>query len=150
MLEPQLGSQHPTGEPNMLNISALSLRGLAIALALTAGLATISDASAMSRKDKRTVVGAVVGGVAGHLISNGDPAATVGGAVAGGAIGNLTTRDNRDRRYDRGYDNRRYDDRRHDRRYGYDRGYDRRNDRGRWEREQRDRRDWDRRHGRGW
>ncbi len=134
----------------MLNISALSLRGLAMALALTAGLATISDASAMSRKDKRTVVGAVVGGVAGHLISNGDPAATVGGAVAGGAIGNLTTRDNRDRRYDRGYDNRRYDDRRHDRRYGYDRGYDRRNDRGRWEREQRDRRSWDRRHGRGW
>ncbi len=134
----------------MLNISALSLRGLAIALALTAGLATISDASAMSRKDKRTVVGAVVGGVAGHLISNGDPAATVGGAVAGGALGNLTTRDNRDRRYDRGYDNRRYDDRRHDRRYGYDRGYDRRNDRGRWEREQRDRRNWDRRHGRGW
>lgn len=115
----------------MLNISALSFRGLAMALALTAGLATISDASAMSRKDKRTVVGAVVGGVAGHLISNGDPTATVGGAVAGGAIGNLTTRDNRDRRYDRGYDNRRYDDRRHDRRYGYDRGYDRRNDRAR-------------------
>lgn len=134
----------------MLNISALSLRGLALVLALTAGLATISDASAMSRKDKRTVVGAVVGGVAGHLISNGDPTATVGGAVAGGAIGNLTTRDNRDRRYDRGYDNRRYDDRRHDRRYGYDRGYDRRNDRGRWEREQRDRRNWDRHHGRGW
>jgi hypothetical protein len=150
MLEAQLGSQYPTGEPNMLNISALSLRGLAIALALSAGLASISDASAMSRKDKRTVVGAVVGGVAGHLISNGDPTATVGGAVAGGAIGNLTTRDNHDRRYDRGYDNRRYDDRRHDRRYGYDRGHDRRNDRGRWEREQRDRRNWDRRHGRGW
>ena len=129
----------------MLNISALSLRGLAMALALTAGLATISDASAMSRKDKRTVVGAVVGGVAGHLISNGDPTATVGGAVAGGAIGNLTTRDRHDNRYDRRYDNRRYDnrrydDRRHDRRYGYDR--DRRHDRGH--------RDWDRRHGRGW
>jgi len=134
----------------MLNISALSLRGLAGALALTGGLAAVGDASAMSRKDKRTVVGAVVGGVAGHLLSNGDTAATVGGAVAGGAIGNLTTRDKRDHRYDRGYDNRRYDDRRHDRRYGYDRGYDRRNDRGRWEREQRDRRNWDRQHGRGW
>lgn len=137
----------------MRNLSALSLRGLAMALALTAGLATVSDASAMSKKDKRTVVGAVVGGVAGHLLSNGDTAATVGGAVAGGAIGNLTTRDNRDRRYDNRYDNRynhRYDDRRHDRRYGYDRGYDRRNDRGRWEREQRDRRNWDRQHGRGW
>ncbi len=129
----------------MLNISALSLRGLAVALALTVGMAAVGDASAMSRKDKRTVVGAVVGGVAGHLLSNGDTAATVGGAVAGGAIGNLTTRDKRDHRYDRGYD-----DRRHDRRYGYDRGYDRRNDRGRWEREQRDRRNWDRQHGRGW
>lgn len=65
----------------MLNISALSLRGLAVALALTVGLAAVGDASAMSRKDKRTVVGAVVGGVAGHLLSNGDTAATVGGAV---------------------------------------------------------------------
>ncbi|HAI48202.1 lipoprotein [compost metagenome] len=130
----------------MFDITARSFRGLAIALALTAGLATISDASAMSRKDKRTVVGAVVGGVAGHLISNGDPTATVGGAVAGGAIGNLTTRDRHDNRYDRRYDNRRYDDRRHDRRYGYDRGHDR----GRWERQQRDRRHWDRQRGRGW
>jgi len=97
----------------MLSTSALSFRGLAMALALVAGVAVVSDASAMSRKDKRTVVG----GVAGNLLSNGDPAATVGGAVAGGAIGNLTTSDRRDRRY---YDNRRYDDR-YDRRY--DRGY---------------------------
>lgn len=85
-------------------------------------------------EDKRTLVGAVVGGVAGNLLSNGDPAATVGGAVAGGAIGNLTTSDRRDRRY---YDNRRYDDR-YDRRYdrGYYRSgyYDRGDDR-RWQRE---------------
>jgi uncharacterized protein YcfJ len=103
---------HLTGEPNMLSTSTLSFRGLAMALALVAGVAVVSDASAMSRKDKRTLVGAVVGGVAGNLLSNGDPAATVGGAVAGGAIGNLTTSDRRDRRY---YDNR------YDRRY--DRGY---------------------------
>lgn len=102
--------------------------------ALLAGVAVVSDASAMSRKDKRTLVGAVVGGVAGNLLSNGDPAATVGGAVAGGAIGNLTTSDRRDRRY---YDNRRYDNR-YDRRYdrGYYRSgyYDRGDDR-RWQRE---------------
>ncbi len=144
----------------MFNLSALSLRGLALALALTAGVASIDDASAMSRKDKRTVVGAVVGGVAGHLISNGDATATIGGALAGGAVGNLTTRDNRDHRYDRryddrGYSNRGYSDRGyngrgHDRRYGYDRGDDRRYERSRWEREQPDRRDWDRHHGRGW
>lgn len=139
----------------MFNLSALSLRGLAMALALTAGVASIDDASAMSRKDKRTVVGAVVGGVAGHLLSNGDAAATVGGALAGGAVGNLTTRDNRDHRYDRryedrGYSNRGYNGRGDDRRYGYDRGDDRRYERSRWEREQRDRRDRDRHYGRGW
>lgn len=110
----------------MLSTSALSFRGLAMALALVAGVAVASDASAMSRKDKRTLVGAVVGGVAGNLLSNGDPAATVGGAVAGGAIGNLTTSDRRDRRY---YDNRRYD-RGYYRSGYYDRGDDRR-----WQRE---------------
>ena len=110
----------------MLSTSTLSFRGLAMALALVAGVAVVSDASAMSRKDKRTLVGAVVGGVAGNLLSNGDPAATVGGAVAGGAIGNLTTSDRRDRRY---YDNRRYD-RGYSRSGYYDRGDDRR-----WQRE---------------
>ena len=144
----------------MLSTSALSFRGLAMALALLAGVAVVSDASAMSRKDKRTVVGAVVGGVAGHLISNGDPAATVGGAVAGGAIGNLTTSDRHDRRYDgrydrrydRGYD-RRYDrgyDRRYDRGYNRGYGYDRRDDR-RWQRERHDNRYYhDRGRHRGW
>ncbi len=53
----------------MLSTSTLSFRGLAMALALVAGVAVVSDASAMSRKDKRTLVGAVVGGVAGNLLS---------------------------------------------------------------------------------
>ncbi|OBU66121.1 hypothetical protein A9K58_13415 [Stenotrophomonas maltophilia] len=114
----------------MPSTSTLSFRGLAMALALVAGVAVATDASAMSRKDKRTLVGAVVGGVAGHLISNGDPAATVGGAVAGGAIGNLTTSDRRDRRY---YDNRYYGDR-YDRGYYRSGYYDRGDDR-RWQRE---------------
>ena len=113
----------------MLSTSTLSFRGLAMALAMVAGVAVVSDASAMSRKDKRTLVGAVVGGVAGNLLSNGDPAATVGGAVAGGAIGNLTTSDRRDRRY---YDNR-YN-RRYDRGY-YRSGYYNRGDDRRWQRE---------------
>lgn len=38
----------------MLSTSTLSFRGLAMALALVAGVAVVSDASAMSRKDKRT------------------------------------------------------------------------------------------------
>lgn len=36
----------------MLSTSALSFRGLAMALALVAGVAVVSDASAMSRKER--------------------------------------------------------------------------------------------------
>lgn len=106
----------------MFNATSLSFRGVALALALAGGVAAADDAHALSRKDKNTLIGAVVGGAVGHVASNGDPAMTVGGAVAGGAIGNLATkdrRDHRDYRYDRRYDGR-YDrryDRRHDRRY---------------------------------
>jgi len=102
----------------MFNATSLSFRGVALALALAGGVAAADDAHALSRKDKNTLIGAVVGGAVGHVASNGDPAMTVGGAVAGGAIGNLATkdrRDHRDYRYDRRYDGR-YD-RRHDRRY---------------------------------
>jgi osmotically inducible lipoprotein OsmB len=103
-------------DPTMLTSTAFSFRGLAMALALTAGVIAAGDASALSRKDKNTLVGAVVGGVAGHVLSNGDPMMTAGGAVAGGAIGNVTTkdrRDNRDYRHDR--------DRRYDRDHRYER-----------------------------
>lgn len=102
----------------MFNATSLSFRGVALALALAGGVVAADDAHALSRKDKNTLIGAVVGGAVGHVASNGDPAMTVGGAVAGGAIGNLATkdrRDHRDYRYDRRYDGR-YD-RRHDRRY---------------------------------
>lgn len=114
---------------------SFTIRGLALALVLTAGITVAGDADALSRKDKHTLIGAVVGGVAGHVISNGDPMMTVGGAVAGGAIGNVTTSD---RRNDRDY---RYG--RHDRHDRYDRGRnDRhgRDDRRRWEHDRRDNR----------
>ncbi len=75
-----------------------SIRGVALALALTAGVTVAGDADALSRKDKRTLVGAVVGDVAGHVLSQGDPAMVAGGALAGGAIGNVTTPDRRDSR----------------------------------------------------
>ena len=41
----------------------------------------------MSRQEKATVAGAVVGGVAGHAVSGGSSAGTVGGAVVGGVVG---------------------------------------------------------------
>ncbi|MDV3470012.1 glycine zipper 2TM domain-containing protein [Stenotrophomonas sp. C3(2023)] len=116
----------------MFNANSLSFRGIALALVLVGGAAAVGDADAMSRKDKRTLIGAAVGGVAGHVVSNGDPTMTIGGAVAGGAIGNLTTKDHdrRDYRHDRRYDHR-YDrrnqarhwdnGRRHDKRHHHDR-----------------------------
>ena len=124
----------------MLTSTAFSFRGLALALALTAGVTAAGNADAMSRKDKNTLVGAVVGGVAGHVLSNGDPLMTAGGAVAGGAIGNVTTKDRRDNR------NHRYDrDRRYDRDHRYERSsrHDRRHDQRRWNQDRRN-------HNRGW
>lgn len=60
-------------------------------------------AEAMSKKDKQTLIGVVVGGLAGSLVSNGDPWAAAGGALAGGAIGNVTAdgKGGRDRHDDR-------------------------------------------------
>ena len=127
----------------MLTSTAFTFRGLALALALTAGVFAAGDADALSRKDKNTLVGAVVGGVAGHVLSNGDPLMTAGGAVAGGAIGNVTTKDRRDNR------NYRYDrDRRYDRGYRYERTsrHDRRDDRRHWNNGRRG----NDRHNRGW
>jgi len=128
----------------MLN-SALSFRGMAMAVALIAGMAVIGNASALSKKDKHTIAGAVVGGIAGHMLSDGDPAATLAGAAAGGAIGHVATSNRHDRRYDNRYD-RRYDnryDRRHDRSYnrshGNERHHDRRSQRGHHDNRNRDR-----------
>jgi len=122
----------------MLN-SALSFRGMAMAVALFAGMAVVGDASALSKKDEHAIAGAIVGGIAGHVLSNGDPAATLAGAAAGGAIGHVATSHGHDRRYDR--HNRHYDRRYyrsshhgygHERRWQRDRYYsDRHHDRGR-------------------
>lgn len=43
------------------------------------------------RQDLGIASGAVVGGVIGNAVSNGNPVATVGGAVVGGVIGNELT-----------------------------------------------------------
>jgi osmotically inducible lipoprotein OsmB len=42
----------------------------------------------MSHRDKATVTGAGIGGVAGAVITNGGVLGTVGGAAVGGVIGN--------------------------------------------------------------
>lgn len=65
-----------------MNNRLLVLCGAAV-LALS-----VSACSNMSRQDKNTATGAVVGGAAGAILTGGSTAGTVGGAVVGGVIGN--------------------------------------------------------------
>lgn len=118
----------------MKAFSALAGPSLALAIAFGFGAAMApADAAAMSKKDRKTLVGAVIGGIGGSLLSNGDPWATVGGALAGGAVGNVTAKEREDnRRWER---DRRDRDRRWDRdkRWDHDKRWDRdhRNNHGR-------------------
>ncbi len=54
---------------------------------LMAAMAGCSSWDSMSRRQKSTVGGAALGGVAGAVISGGGVLGTVGGAAIGGVIG---------------------------------------------------------------
>jgi osmotically inducible lipoprotein OsmB len=59
---------------------------------ISAGVIAVSTLSlgacgSMSRQDRDTAVGAVIGGVAGSALTHGSTAGTVGGAIIGGVIG---------------------------------------------------------------
>ena len=58
-----------------------------LAIAVLA-VATLSGCAGMSHRDKSTVGGAAIGGVAGAVLTGGSAAGTVGGAAIGGVIGN--------------------------------------------------------------
>lgn len=45
------------------------------------------------RKTTNTLIGVGVGALAGAMLSDGDPWATLGGAAAGGFVGNVATHD---------------------------------------------------------
>lgn len=64
-----------------------TMHGNVIAAAIAAVLA-VSGCSNLSTRDKNTALGAGVGGVAGAILTNGNPIGTVGGAALGGFIGN--------------------------------------------------------------
>jgi osmotically inducible lipoprotein OsmB len=51
-------------------------------------VATLSGCAGMTHREKSTVGGAAIGGVAGAVLTGGSPAGTVGGAAVGGLIGN--------------------------------------------------------------
>jgi osmotically inducible lipoprotein OsmB len=59
----------------------------AAATGVVAAVLGLSACSGMSTQDRNTAIGAGVGGVAGHVLTNGSTLGTVGGAVVGGAVG---------------------------------------------------------------
>lgn len=58
---------------------------LAGIVAMLLGLGACAD---MTTREKNTVAGAAIGGVAGSVLSGGSGLGTVGGAAVGGVIGN--------------------------------------------------------------
>jgi osmotically inducible lipoprotein OsmB len=65
----------------------ITIRPLSAAVLLAATL-TATGCANMSHRDKNTVIGAGVGGVAGSVLTGGSAIGTVGGAAVGGFIGN--------------------------------------------------------------
>lgn len=74
------------------------LTQVALAGVLALGMST---AALADKETRNTVLGAGLGGVAGALISEGDPLYTIGGAAAGGLLGNVLTDDDRHHHWDR-------------------------------------------------
>jgi osmotically inducible lipoprotein OsmB len=56
-------------------------------IAVTLLALSLAGCSGMTREEKGTAIGAVVGGVAGSAVSGGSTLGTVGGAVVGGVVG---------------------------------------------------------------
>ena len=65
-----------------------SIKSLCGTLSAIAVVASLTACSGMSTRDRDTLIGAGVGGVAGSVLSGGSTVGTVGGAAVGGVIGN--------------------------------------------------------------
>jgi osmotically inducible lipoprotein OsmB len=59
-----------------------------VSIGLLLSAASLGACSDMTRRDRNTTTGAVIGGTAGAILSGGSAAGTVGGAAVGGVIGN--------------------------------------------------------------
>ncbi len=55
---------------------------------LILGVLSVNGCAGLSARDRSTLIGAGVGGVAGNVLTGGSTAGTVGGAAVGGYIGN--------------------------------------------------------------
>jgi uncharacterized protein YcfJ len=104
---------------------------IAIAAVLTGALVLPASSAFAASKTERALLGAVLGGVAGAALGNGDGGAVAIGAVAGGLLGAATGKDKRSHRYSNSYrqtpayygDARQRDYRQARTGYGYDNGY---------------------------
>ena len=61
---------------------------VALATLVAVGSLSLGACSSLSARDKATVTGAAIGGVAGSVLTGGSTAGAVGGAAVGGVIGN--------------------------------------------------------------
>lgn len=65
-----------------------SIKKSAAVAAIAAVLLGLGACADMTTREKNTVAGAAIGGVAGSVLSGGSGLGTVGGAAVGGVIGN--------------------------------------------------------------
>jgi len=77
-----------------------------IAGAITAALVLPASGAFAGEKTNKAILGAVIGGIAGAALGDGNKNAVALGAVAGAAIGASTAKTNNDRRYTSGYQTR--------------------------------------------
>lgn len=74
-----------------------------IAGAITAALVLPASAAFAGDKTNKAILGAVIGGLAGAALGDGDKGAVAIGAIAGAAIGASTAKSNNDPRYNSSY-----------------------------------------------
>ena len=74
-----------------------------IAGAITAAMVLPASGAFAGEKTNKAILGAVLGGLAGAALGDGDKGAVVIGAVAGAALGASTAKDKNDHRYNSSY-----------------------------------------------
>jgi uncharacterized protein YcfJ len=77
-----------------------------IAGAITAAMVLPASGAFAGEKTNKAILGAVIGGIAGAALGDGNKNAVAIGVVAGAAIGASTAKNNNDRRYSSGYQTR--------------------------------------------
>ncbi|OON41198.1 glycine zipper 2TM domain [Izhakiella australiensis] len=72
-------------------MNTMTKRLTAVALATTLAV-SLAGCSHWSKRDRNTAIGAGVGAVGGHVLTNGSGVGTLGGAAVGGIIGHQVSK----------------------------------------------------------